>query len=398
MNLKELMAKLIAEKQALLAKDELTEDDVLRAEEIGAEYNRYAALLDSQARAQAALGSLPSEPVAEPEGPGDEAPTGTLGQRFVRSSAFRDFRAQNPHGVSPGTPVRIKAADMAATINREGMGSDKVKPAWTDDLAYRPEKTLLDLIYQGTTDESYLPYRQIVSKTNNASIVAEAKNNDGTTTATGLKPISTLTTQPADGKVYDYADGADVTNQELRDDGAMAGVIDGMLRDNLYTEIERVLLNGSGVGLEPKGLLNTTGVQQQAFVTDPVVSIRKAITKLTNIGTRIQAVVLNPEDDEAWDLLKDADGRYLGAGPFAQGPKTAWSFARVPSAAVAVGQGIVGDFSTIQFLIRTALSIEVFNQHKDYAQRNLNYVRAELSAMQLFRAPARLCVVDLTAG
>lgn len=404
MTIQEMMAKLVEEKKTLLAKSDLTEADIVRAEEIGAEYSRLAALQQSQEKAQAALAAIPATVVNETAAPGDTAPTtGSLGARFVKSQAYRDFRSEHPHGIGQGTPVNVKSVmgdsvSMAATLNREDLGSDEHKPFWTDDLVYRPEKTLLDLIYVGTTAESFLPYRQIITKGNNASIVGEAKTDDGTTAATGLKPISSLTTQSADGKVYDYADGAIVTNQELQDDGAMASVIDGMLRDNLYTEVERVLLNGTGTGGEPAGLLTTTGVQQQAFVTDAPTTIRKAMTKLTNIGTRIQAVVLNPEDDEAWDLLKDLEGRYLGGGPFAQGPKTAWSYARVPSAAVQVGQALLGDFSTIQLLIRSALSIEVFNQHKDYAQRNLNYVRAELRAMQLFRAPARLAVADLTAG
>lgn len=402
MNIKELLAKLLTERDALLAQaaapEGLDEAGTQRATEIATEHARLTALLTAQEAARTALASIPTVEIHEPEGPGEQPAAGTLGQRFTASAAYREFLAEHPHGIGQGVPVNIKSPSMAATINREGMGSDKVQPAWTDDLVYRPEKTLLDLIYTGTTNESYLPYRQVISKSNEASIVAEAKTDAGTDEAGGLKPISTLATQPADAKVYDYADGAIITNQELADDGAMASVIDGMLTDNLYTEIERVLLNGTGTGLEPKGLLHTTGVQQQAFATDVPTTIRKAITKLSLIGTRIQAVVLNPEDDEAWDLFKDADGRYLGAGPFAQGPATAWSYQRVASQAVKVGQALLGDFSTIQLLIRQGLAIEVFNQHKDYAQRNLNYVRAELRAMQLFRAPARMCVADLTAG
>ena len=36
-----------------------------------------------------------------------------------------------------------------------------------------------------------------------------------------------------------------------------------------------------------------------------------------------------------------------------------------------------------------------FNQHKDYAQRNLTYVRAELRGLQLIRQPAKLAIVDI---
>jgi hypothetical protein len=58
----------------------------------------------------------------------------------------------------------------------------------------------------------------------------------------------------------------------------------------------------------------------------------------------------------------------------------------------------LGNFKTIHFLTRSPIEILVFNQHKDYAQRNLNYVRAETRAMQMFRAPGHLAIADLVAG
>jgi hypothetical protein len=74
-----------------------------------------------------------------------------------------------------------------------------------------------------------------------------------------------------------------------------------------------------------------------------------------------------------------------------------WGYERIVSQSIAVGQAIIGDFKTIQLLDLEPLSIEAFNQHKDYAQRNLTYIRAEKRAVQLIRNPAKLCIVDLTA-
>jgi len=400
MNLKEMLAKLLAERDALLAQaatpEGLDEAGAQRATEIAAEHARLTALMQSQERAQAALASIPSVEVNEPEASTDRPrPGATLGERFTASSAYRDFMAANGGRIAEGTTTNIR---MAATISRETGGVEKHLPEWTDDLTHRAPRTLMDLITTGTTDKSYLPYRQLTAVTNNAAVVGEAKDNAGTGAAGGVKPLSTLTFAPAEAKVADYADGTEVTNQELEDDGAIRAIIDSNLTANLEDRIQDLLLNGDGVGINPKGLLNITGVQQQAFVTDMVTSIRKSFTKLRNVGANIQAVLLNPEDDEAWDLLKDAEGRYLGAGPFSSGPSTAWSAPRIGCTAVEVGQAIVGDFKTIHFLTRSPIEILVFNQHKDYAQRNLNYIRAEMRGMQLFRAPGKLAVVDLTAG
>src|SRR5690606_6636289 len=111
----------------------------------------------------------------------------------------------------------------------------------------------------------------------------------------------------------------------------------------------------------------TTGVLQQAFVTDMPTSIRKAITKLrTTSGANIRGVLLNPEDDEAWDLLKDSHGDWIGNGPFGQGPGSAWGYERIVSQAIPVGQALIGDFSTIHLLQKDPLEILAFNQHKDF--------------------------------
>jgi HK97 family phage major capsid protein len=145
--------------------------------------------------------------------------------------------------------------------------------------------------------------------------------------------------------------------------------------------------------------MNTTGVLQQAFATDAVTSVRKGKTLLWETSsTAPQAIVLNPEDDEEFDLLKDDMGRFYGNGPFGTGPQSIWAVPRVTSAAMPKGQALMGDFRAFQLLIFEALAILAFNQHKDYAQRNLVYVRAELRALQLFRQPAKLAVVQLAAG
>lgn len=410
MNRKQKRAQLIGEAQTLVAKSEkdgLTSEEEARFTAITEEVEK----LDEQETAAkaltaklAGLSSVVDQDDADRQ-PAAKAATGSLGQRFVKSAEFTAFKSAHPSGVADGTPVNIRAqvgkaevVEDPAPLNRESMGSDKHRPAWTDDLTIPGQYTLLDLITAGTTAESYLPYRQVISKTNNAAVVAEAKGTTGYTAEDGYKPLSTLETQAAEAKVATYADGMEITNAELRDDGAMRALVDSTLRENINHIVQHLLLNGSGEGLEPRGILNTTGVLNQAWATDLPTTLRKAKTRLRGTRTAIQALVLNPEDAEAWDLLKDDNGRFLGNGPHGTGPASAWAVRIVESEAIEPGQGLMGDFKHVHLLLREALSILVFNQHKDYAQRNLNYVRGELTAMQLIRKPAALCVVDLQAG
>lgn len=409
------LAALNAEAAALRAKalndaSGFSEADANRVTEIVKERGELTTLIERQKSAAEALnfaveaGDLQSSDEQAPAPRTSKSQT--LGEAFVNSDVFKAFQKANPNGASKGTDIRLKASNLGvrkvdpapASTGVQG-NARAVRTNEVDDLVYRPERRLLDLVTRGTTNTPWFQYRQIISKTNNAAIVAETLTGAGTTPATGRKPLSTLTTQTADAKAFTYADGMEVTNQELADDGIMKALIDATLRENLEILTEDILLNGAGTADEPAGILNTTGVLQQAFVTDVPTTIRKAITKLrTTSGTTIRGVLLNPEDDETWDLLQDSQGRYLGGGPFVGGPSTAWGYERINSQSVQVGQAIVGDFSTIHLLDLEALAIEAFNQHKDYAQHNLVYVRAEQRRVQLIRNAARLAIVDLTAG
>ncbi|MFF7683168.1 phage major capsid protein [Microbacterium sp. NPDC007973] len=416
MNLKEKLKALLKEAAELQAKkaDDLTEDDVARIPALTAEIADTKSKIDAQEAAAEALKSAVAEDQHQetPEVPAGrtkargEAPR-TLGAGFVGSEAMKAFRENHPNGVSKGNPINIEARRFAskgdsvravkAPLNTIDNGdTTPTRLPGIEDVTYRRPNTLLDLITVGTTDAAWLEYRQLVSTTNNASIVPEAQT---TNSAANLKPISGLSTRTADAKAHTYADGIEATTQELNDDGAMTSLIDGILSQNLRDEIERIVLSGDDANGEPNGILNTTGVLQQAFSTDMVTSIRKGKTLLRETSNTIpQAVLLNPEDDEAFDLLKDGNDRYLGNGPFGTGPSTAWAVPRIASAAMPKGQALMGDFRAFQLLIFEALSILAFNQHKDYAQRNLVYVRAELRALQMFRQPAKLAVIDIEAG
>jgi len=163
--------------------------------------------------------------------------------------------------------------------------------------------------------------------------------------------------------------------------------------------VEDKLLNGLGGGTVPEGILNTTGTLAQLFATDVVTTLAKALEKFaTNNGNSApQAIVMNPADVWALRLLKGTDGHYLLGNPLQQGPiPTPWGVPLVQSNRVAVSTALVGRFDSVNFLQLEALNVLAFNQHADYAQRNMVYVRAELRGRQLFYAPREVVVASLT--
>lgn len=334
-----------------------------------------------------------------------------FGDRFVKSDAYKAFRKEHASGVGQGTPINIGRVKVGTMDEWYGGRKTLTSPQGhvqeirmpLVDLVDRDRLTLLDLISRGQTNGNF-EYVQVTAVERNAAIVPES--DDAFVADEDLKPVSEISTALADAKVFTYADGYDVTNQLLADAPAFATYMNNELRYSLDSVVEDYLLNGTGVDGEPVGILNTTGVQEQEYAAttagayDPEVNddvmalvkaIRRAITKVTRLpGGTVTAVVLSPEDDEAIDLLQDQQDRFYGQGPFGSGPNTLWGRPRVTSERLTIGEPMLGDWRQVALLDREGLSVLAFNQHKDYAQRNKTYVRAELRAAQVIWKPSRL--------
>lgn len=419
MTLREKLQALLKEAADIVAKAaaedgrDFTEDEVARITELKAETGelteKVKAADEAQAAAAAMAGKATDRPkpkltnVKDRQENGDAA---TFGERFTKSGLYQEFRKQNPSGVGEGSPVDIGRVQVGSM--KEWLGGRKATAAPLQvalghvapirmpmiDQVDRDDLTILDLISRGETAGNF-EYLQVTGVTRNAAVVAdEILPGDA-----NVKPTSTMQTELAEAKVYTYADGYDVTNQLLADAPALASYMDSELRYSLDWVIEDKLLNGTGTGGQPKGILHTTGVQELTYTPGAdamaqVKAIRKAITKITTLpGGNVTAALMSPEDDEAWDLLQDANDRFFGQGPFGQGPNTSWGRARALSQRLAPGTVILGDWRQVALLDREGLSVLAFNQHKDYAQRNLTYVRAELRAAQVIWKPNRLIVV-----
>lgn len=419
MTLREKLQALLKEAADLAAKAreegrEFTEDEVTRINELKSETDDLAVKVkaadDAQAAAAAMAGKAADRPKPKLSGVKDrqeDSDVATFGGRFVKSGLYEEFRKSNPSGVGQGSPVDIGRVRVGSM--KEWMASRKATAAPLQvalgnvapirmpmiDQVDRDNLTILDLISRGETAGAF-EYLQVTGVTRNAAIVPdEILPGDA-----GVKPTSTIQTTLADAKPYTYADGYDVTNSLLSDAPALATYMDNELEYSLDSVIEDKLLSGTGTGGEPTGIMNTTGVQSLTYTPGAdamaqVKAIRQAITKITTLpGGNVTAVLMSPEDDEAWDLMQDANERFFGQGPFGQGPNTSWGRTRALSQRLAPGTVILGDWRQVALLDREGLSVLAFNQHKDYAQRNLVYVRAELRAAQVIWKPNRLIVVS----
>jgi HK97 family phage major capsid protein len=413
MNLRQQLHQVLdraAELSKAAGERDLTDEEVAEVDDLATKADDLRAKVKANDEAQESMRKLAGEKnehhaPAKVTDRADAMVLKSFGQSFVESAAYKGFREAHPSGFGQGTPIqidRVKTGELSSLVGRKADGStlqaDLALPQPTRlptvDLTYPAPLDFLDFISTGTIGGNSFEYLQITSVTRNAGIVPdEILPSD-----TNLKPTSDFATNLADAKVYTYADGYTVTNQMLADAPALATYLNTQLGYNINLVVQDKVLNGTGTNGEPTGVLNTTGVQHQANVSDIPTTVRKAITSLNRIGAPITAIAVSPEDNETLDLMRDANERYYGGGPFNAGPQTLWGRPRVVCQALPAGTALVGNLKTITLLDREGLSVLAFNQHKDYAQRNLVYVRAELRAAQAVFKPAEIVVCSTAAS
>lgn len=335
----------------------------------------------------------------------------SLGSTFTDSDQYKGlmqtFGGRIPEGAKGihTAPMPVKGGLKALVTSGQDIGSADylVQPQRLGLVPGMPyvAPMLRQIITVGTTNSDKIEYAQINEEgvggtVSNAASVAEATTAAGQTANTttgvledpagaGRKPESALTFRKASADVITVAHWMPVTKRALSDAAQIRTMIDQFLRRGLDREIDRLILNGDAdtpVGDEEwNGILNTTGVQSQAFSTSLPETIRKAISKVTVKGGPVDAVLISPEHDEALDLLKDSNQRYYGNGPFGSGPSTIWGRPRiVVPALTGLNKFILGDFSTCVLWDREQAGITVTDSHADFFVRNLVAVLAEARA------------------
>lgn len=250
-----------------------------------------------------------------------------------------------------------------------------------------------DLVTTGTTDSNSVEFVRQTGFTNNAAIVAEA-----TSAADGAKPESALSYELDTETVRTLAHWIPITRQALADVGQMRMYIEQFLRYGLEEVLDTQMVTGSGVGNNFTGILNTTGIQTQAYTTDLLTTTRKARTKVVTVGrAQPTAYAFNPADWETIDLLQDNEARYYFGGPSVLGTPRLWGLPVVESEAVTSGHGIIGDWRLAALWDRQQAQIFVTDSHSDFFIRNILVLLAEMRAAFGVIRPAAFVDIDLTA-
>lgn len=268
--------------------------------------------------------------------------------------------------------------------------------------------SLRDVLLTGTLSaESLVFFREDVY-TNNAAFVAEATATTGTS---GTKPESGITFAQETATVGTIAHWIPITEQFEWAAPELRSYIDGRLLDGLQLEEDGQLLLGDGVAPNPEGLLNHddiqvldgayfTGAPTQNVGTDaePFDRIARARRLISTVGrARASFIVLNPEDDERFQTVADANGHYYGGGPFTTGqPSSFWGLPRIVNENMPAGEALVGDGRAAQVWDRMSARI-VVGYVNDQLIRNMKTVLAEKRVGLAVYRPAAFAHVYLYA-
>lgn len=331
------------------------------------------------------------------------AATVSPGRQVLNSPEFKAWlSAVAPNGqISENTRVSSPKINVQnALVGGTGSSAGAFFRTQYDDnyVPYiQPLLTVRDLVINATTEGDLIEYTRAVAHANVAAETAEATTaadpaisgaSPGpyvVAAASGVKSEGDFTWVKVTTTVNPIAEGVPISRRAMMNGGQIASIIDDQLRYDLAQRLNSQMVAGNGTDPNIRGIRNTSGVLVQAFSNNIIESLRKGKTKVsdptTGSGKIPTAAVLNPSDMEKLDLFRvggsvATDGPFL-LNPYGDRPQRIWGMTLVEEPGMTASKAVVGYFRDAILWDRQIATVEVFDQHKDFAARNLLYLLAE---------------------
>jgi HK97 family phage major capsid protein len=317
--------------------------------------------------------------------------TGQLQPRHLReliagNKGYKAFRDGTQRSVTIDIPAAdVKTLITLSTVNRPNERRDLVSMALE-------QRTVGDLMLEGTTDANTLEYYEETTFTNNAATVAEG----------GTKPESALGFTLRQESVRKIAHFIPATKEALDDVAFLESTIRGRLAFGVMRAEEAQLLSGDGNAPNIRGLLNRTGIQTQAKGADPTPdAIYKAMQLIRGSAgagfAEPTAVVLHPNDWTDIKLLRTVDGIYIWGNPSDEGPDRIWGLPVRQTTAMSQNTALVGAFRPhAEVIRREGIQITLSTEHSTFFVENKVAILAEERlALAVYRASAFATVTGI---
>jgi HK97 family phage major capsid protein len=322
----------------------------------------------------------------------------SLGDLFLNSPEFKALQ-NGKAGANMVAPFELSTSNVGAFSSKSADDIFSAMPSGTpgsfgtierDSMVTPPTRTrrVRDLFPARTTTAAVIEYFRMLGFTtpettavNAASSVAQRDGNDF-----ALKPQSSFQFEGHQAPIRTLAHWEAAHRNVLADEPQLRSIIDNELLYGLRLQEDFQILNGDGNGENLLGILNTTGVQ--TYEHNPANdltednygdAIRRAATLAFLAYYEPSGVVVHPNDWEAMELTKNAQGSYLMAVSMQVGAEARiWRMPVIDTPAIDEGTALVGAFGTgAQIYDREQASIRISEQHSDFFVRNAIVVLAE---------------------
>jgi HK97 family phage major capsid protein len=251
------------------------------------------------------------------------------------------------------------------------------------------ERTVADLMLQGTTDRGTFEYYEETTFTNTAATVAEG----------GTKPEMTLAWTLRTETVRKIAETIPATKESLDDVQWLESQLRGRLAFAVKRQEETQLLAGGGTGTDLTGLINRSGIQTQALGADNRPdAMYKAMQKVRGSAgagfAEPTAMVIHPADWTETKLLKTTTGEYINGGFAEEGPDRMWGLEVRQTTAITEGTALIGAFRPhAEVVRREGITIMMSTEHSTFAAENkVLFIAEERLGLAVYR-PSAFCTV-----
>lgn len=348
--------------------------------------------LDASIRQMAAdnAGALERLSAIEAKGnrPGftDNAGAQSIGQAFVNSQEFKSYtgRGQSSEFVYKDiTNAAGSAGKLTAPFVRDGILQNPNRPLFVADL--------LPKIPVAT--DSVRIMRELVFTNNAAPQTAHLAD----------KAKSDITYEDVALTVQTIAHYIIASRQILDDAPRLQASIDNRLQYGVNLAMDQQILYGAGTGVNFKGMLVDSAVQDVGTYAAPVAPetaatkkidhFRKALTKLQKANYyNATGAIISPDDWESIELAKGTDGHYVWINVNDGGQMRLWRVPVVVSNALINNDFIVGDFTQAASLYtREGFSVRISDSHANLFVQNGVAILGEERAAFGVELPKALC-------
>ncbi len=310
----------------------------------------------------------------------------SLGQQVVEHDDLKNFVSRSG---AKGT-VRITVNNVITSGS--GSAGTLIVPQRDTEIVGIPRRqmTIRQLLTVGRTTSNSVEYARMVTRTNNAAVVAENTQ----------KAESNYVWEQRDAPVRTIAHWVPVSRNAMDDILQLQGEIDGELRYGLDLAEENEILKGDGTGQHILGLVPEATDYDPAFApadeTD-IDTLRLALLQASLAEYAADGIVIHPTRWAKIELTKDGEQRYIFANVIQMAGPQLWGRPVIATQAMDEDEFLTGAFRVAAKIYdRMDVEILISSEDRDNFVKNMLTVRAEERLALAVKRPAALVTGEFT--